>query len=110
VTRGPRARSVRPPAYLCEHMFSPTADPRPAKRSLRDAVRRAVDLAVAFATLSDELPRSHADDPAEHPHRRPLRAPSRARRPGPVHQRAQSCTTPVANRPRRPRSTSSSLR
>jgi hypothetical protein len=92
-------------------MFSPTADPRPAKRSLREAVRRAVDLAVAFATLSDEpLPRRHADDLAAHPHRQPLRAPSRARRPGAVPPRAQSCTTPVADRPRRQSSTSSTMR
>jgi hypothetical protein len=92
-------------------MFPSTADPRPAKRSLRETVRRAVDLAVAFATLSDEpLPRRHADDPAEHPHRVPLRAPSRARRPGAVPQRAQSCTTPVAHRPRQRRSSSSSVR
>jgi hypothetical protein len=92
-------------------MFSPTADPRPAKRSLRETVRRAVDLAVAFATLSDEpLPRRHDDDLAEHPHRVPLRASSRAGRPGSVPQRAQSCTTPVANRPRLRRSSPSSVR
>jgi hypothetical protein len=87
-------------------MFSPTADPRPAKRSLRDAVRRAVDLAVAFATLSDELPRSHADDPALHPHRTPLRAPQRARRPGQVRPRAHVCVSPVPERARRRRHTS----
>jgi hypothetical protein len=89
-------------------MFSPTADPRPAKRSLREAIRRAVDLAVAFATLADEpLPRRHADDLADHPHRVPLRVSSRARRPGVVAPRAHSCTTPVADRPRRARSSSS---
>jgi len=90
-------------------MFSPTADPRPAQRSLRATVRRAVDLVVAFATLADELPpRDHADDLVEaHPHRRPLRAPSRAGRPGGVPSRALTCTTPVASRPRhRSRSTS----
>jgi hypothetical protein len=89
-------------------MFSPTADPRPVKRSLRDAVRRAADLVVAFATLADELrPRDHADDlVGHHPHRQPLVAPSRARRPGAVPSRAQSCTTPVAERPRHRRSTS----
>jgi hypothetical protein len=83
-------------------MFSSTADPRPAKRTLRDAVRRAADLVVAFATLADELPRDHADDLAEaHPHRRPLRTPSRTGRPGGVPSRAHSCTTPVASRPQR---------
>jgi hypothetical protein len=90
-------------------MFSPTADPRQVKRSLRDTVRRAVDLVVAFATLADELPpRDYADDLVEaHPHRRPLRAPSRAGRPGGVPSRAHSCTTPVASRPQRqPRTTS----
>ncbi|HEU4975397.1 MAG TPA: hypothetical protein VFT50_09945 [Baekduia sp.] len=81
-------------------MFSPTASPRPAQRSWRETVRRAVDLAVAFATLSDELPRRHADDLADHPHRLPLRAPSRARRPGAVAPRAHRCTTPLASRGR----------
>jgi hypothetical protein len=90
-------------------MFSSTADPRLAKRSLREAVRRAADLVVAFATLADELPpRVHADDLVEaHPHRRPLRAPSRAGRPGGVPSRAHSCTTPVASRPQRHRRISS---
>jgi hypothetical protein len=83
-------------------MFSPTAPPGSAKRSWREAVRRAVDLAVAFATLSDELPRRHVDDPAVHPHRQPLRASSRARRPGTVPPRAHRCTTPVAQRLRPP--------
>ena len=91
-------------------MFSPTAHPGPAKRSWRDAVRRAVDLAVAFATLSDELPRDHADGPAVHPHRQPLRAPSRARRLGTVPPRAHRCLTPVAVRARRRQRLSSTLR
>jgi len=91
-------------------MFSPTADPRPAKRSFRETFRRAVDLAVAFATLSDELPRRHADDLAAHPHRRPLRTPLRAGRPGTVTPRAHRCTTPLAERRHRARSTSSTVR
>jgi hypothetical protein len=92
-------------------MFSSTADPRPVKRSLRETIRRAADLVVAFATLADELPpRDHVDDLAEaHPHRRPLRAPSRTGRPGGVPSRAHSCTTPVASRPQR-RSRTSSVR
>ena len=32
-------------------MFSPASNPRPAASSWRETVRRAVDLAVAFATL-----------------------------------------------------------
>jgi hypothetical protein len=79
-------------------MFSPTAHPGTAKRSWREAARRAVDLAVAFATLSDELPRRHVDESAVHPHRRPLRAPSRMRRHGSVSPRTHRCTTPVAQR------------
>ena len=46
-------------------MFSPASNPRPAASSWRSTVRRAVDLAVAFATLSDELPRGHCF-PAAH--------------------------------------------
>jgi hypothetical protein len=84
-------------------MFSPTADPRPARSSWREAVRRAVDLAVAFATLSDELPpHGPADEPAVHPHRQALRAPSRARRPGRVAPRVHICLTPLPSRATRP--------
>jgi hypothetical protein len=87
-------------------MFSSTADPRPAKRTLRASVRRAVDLVVAFATLADELPPHRSvDDLADHPHRLPLRAPSRSRRPGATVSRAQSCTMPAADRPRQRRKT-----
>ena len=87
-------------------MFSPASNPRPAASSWRETVRRAVDLAVAFATLSDELPRRPVDDLADHPHRRPLRAPERARRAGRVAARPQSCRTPLADRPRRRQLTS----
>jgi hypothetical protein len=74
-------------------MFSPVSDPRPAASSWRATVRRAVDLAVAFATLesctaADDLwsggadaapasasPHGPVDVPAPHPHRAPLSAP-----------------------------------
>src|SRR5215470_16637454 len=75
-----------------------------------DALRRGLDLVVAFATLRDaELPpddgldrpvycddRDRATD--VHPHRRPLRAPARARRPGAVRTPEQHCTTPLGTR------------
>jgi hypothetical protein len=77
-------------------MFSPTPSRRPAERTWRAAVRRAVDLAVAFATLEDSIePRGHDDDRVTHPHRRPLRAVSRARRPGAGAARPQHCVTPT---------------
>ncbi len=88
-------------------MFSSLQDSGPARARWRDGVRRAVELAVAFATLeSYELPRrgphgavdeslraSRSADPAgAHPHRAPLRAPGRPRRPGRVAARVQPCT------------------
>jgi len=88
-------------------MFSPTSNTRPAPRSARllSAVRNAVDLAVAFATLeSYDLsgPHGSVDRPATHPHRDRLRAPSRAGRPGAVPARAHHCVTPrTERRPRR---------
>ena len=73
-------------------MFSPRSTSGPPRASLRAAIRRAVDLAVAFATLeSYELPRNgphgaldatlraprSADAVcAVHTHRTPLRAPA----------------------------------
>jgi len=93
-------------------MFSPTSNPRPAPPSWRAAVRRAVDLTVAFATLesvptardlmprredpapSSTCPHGLVDIPAPHPHRAPLRAPERLRRAGRVPARAQQCLTP----------------
>jgi hypothetical protein len=80
-------------------MFSPTPTPRTDPRNWRDAVRRAVDLAVAFATLADELgddvPHGSVDHPALHPHRAPLRAQSAPRRPGAGAPRPQHCLTPL---------------
>jgi hypothetical protein len=76
------------------------------KRHWRERFRRAVDLAVAFATLEDiteardvgPTAPGHPDAPGsyDHPHRRPLRAPQRSRRPGIVAARVQPCTTPLA--------------
>ena len=100
-------------------MFSPTPTPRPVDatrrgeagssrsgaRNWRVTVRRAVDLAVAFATLSDDLgtgsrgaaavPHGTVDGPVRHHHRRPLRSSSPARRPGTVAGRPQICLSPV---------------
>ena len=93
-------------------MFSPTSNPRTAAPSWFTAARRAVDLAVAFATLesattardlwlrredparSSTCPHGLIDVPAPHPHRAPLRAPVRPGRPGRVPARAQHCLTP----------------
>jgi hypothetical protein len=78
---------------------------RSPQRSWRDRLRRAVDLAVAFATLEDDLaaatttPPCHPDAPRslhDHPHRQPLRGAQRPRRPGVVAARVQPCTTPLA--------------
>src|SRR5436190_19975662 len=90
--------SVRPPSYRCEHMFWKVTSPRPGVRpSWRAAVSRAVDLAVAFATLEDVSgPHGHPGDAEPHPHRRPLRTPPRARRPGAVAARPHLCVTPLA--------------
>ena len=81
-------------------MFPVTERPLRSAGGWRAALRRAVDVAVAFATLDDagEPPAT----PVEHPHRRPLRAPARARRPGAVRARHESCTTPLLPRPPRP--------
>jgi hypothetical protein len=93
-------------------MFSPTTNPRPAPSTWRAAVRRAVDLTVAFATLESATsardlmsrreeparpsacPHGLVDTPALSPHRAPLRAPLRPGRPGTVPARAQHCLTP----------------
>jgi len=98
-------------------MFSPSSNPRIAPRPWRQAVRRAVDLTVAFATLEsaasprelfsrDASPHTGAcphgliDASAPHPHRTPLRRSARPGRPGTVPSRAQDCLVPLAGRPR----------
>jgi hypothetical protein len=93
-------------------MFSPTSNLRPAPSTWRAAVRRAVDLTVAFATLesatsardliphredparSSACPHGPIDTPTSSPHRAPLRAPLRPGRSGTVPARAQYCLTP----------------
>jgi hypothetical protein len=88
-------------------MFSQASDSRTARPSWREALRRAVDLAVAFATLEDlssppGLLDAHEPGPAgPHPHRRPLRPASRARRPGAGAPRPQICLTAPERAPRR---------
>jgi hypothetical protein len=111
--------SVRVRAYGCEHMFSPTAQPRTSTRpgrtssaraqSWRAAFRRAVGLVVAFATLAEDAPHGPADHPEPHPHRRPLPRHKRVRRAGQVQARAHVCLTPLAPRPRRAARRTSSL-
>jgi hypothetical protein len=98
-------------------MFSPSSNPRIATRPWRQAVRRAVDLAVAFATLESATsareissrdashhpstcPHGLLDASAPHPHRMPLRRQARPGRPGTVPARAQDCLVPLAGRPR----------
>lgn len=99
-------------------MFSPTSHSRTAPRDWRGAFRRAVDLAVAFATLEScttarallprrdpvaapgASPHGLIDAPASHPHRTTLRAPARPGRAGAVRAREQDCTAPIG-RPRR---------
>lgn len=69
---------------------------RSPDRHWRERLRRAVDLAVAFATLEDAPPApGHPDAPGPHPHRRPLRSPQRSRRPGAVPARVAHCTAPL---------------
>ena len=64
----------------------------------QQGLRKAVDLAVAFATLADaepsESPRAPVD-PAAHPHRKPLRPSTRPRRPGEAVRRTEHCLSPV---------------
>ena len=72
----------------------------------RARLRRALDLAVAFATLEDAPPPpGHPDAPGplhDHPHRRTLPSPQHRRRPGTVAARVTPCTTPLApSAPRR---------
>jgi hypothetical protein len=71
----------------------------------QQGLRKAVDLAVAFATLADaepsESPRAPVD-PADHPHRTPLRPTSRPRRPGEAVRRVEVCTAPVNRQPADP--------
>jgi hypothetical protein len=99
-------------------MFSPTRTTRKAGPAWLDAVRRTVDLAVAFATLEScttarallprrdpvaapgASPHGLIDAPASHPHRTTLRAPARPGRAGAVRAREQDCTAPIG-RPRR---------
>jgi hypothetical protein len=80
-------------------MFPATEPPLRTAGGLRAALRRAVDVAIAFATLEDGDEPAVA--PAAHPHRRPLRAPARTRRPGAARARPQDCTTPLLTRPPR---------
>lgn len=105
-------------------MFPSAPDITSERRGWRAAVRRAVDLVVAFATLEDpELdasvqegweafdddarehlrgsarPAHHVTDP--HPHRRPLRPAVRAGRPGAVPERPTPCVPAVSHRSRR---------
>jgi hypothetical protein len=100
-------------------MFSPTPNSRPAPSSWLHAVRNAVDLAVAFATLEScttarELlprrdsaavpsacPRGLTDAPALHPHRSALRASPRSGRAGAVPARDIPCLAPLSGRSRR---------
>ena len=100
-------------------MFSPASNPRPAASSWRETVRRAVDLAVAFATLescttardlwsggadaasTSASPHGPVDLPAPHPHRAPLSAPVRPGRAGTVPARTHCCVTPHRAHPRR---------
>jgi hypothetical protein len=100
-------------------MFSPTSTTRTAAPSWLQAVRRTVDLAVAFATLEsytsarELLPRRDSDGASSasphglndvsawHPHRTALRAPARPGRAGAVRAREQDCITPSIGRPRR---------
>jgi hypothetical protein len=99
-------------------MFSPAPNPRPAAPSWRATVRRAVDLAVAFATLescttasdlwsggTDAAPASASphgpvEHPAPHPHRVPLSAQVRPGRAGTVPARTHCCITPHRAHPR----------
>jgi hypothetical protein len=100
-------------------MFSHTSHPRTRPQTTLSAVRRAVDMVVAFATLESATslreilprrepwpapstcPRDLLDAPAPHPHRGPLRLRARQGRPGAVPARAQDCTPPGIGRPRR---------
>ena len=100
-------------------MFSPASNPRPAASSWRATVRRAVDLAVAFATLEScttardlwsggvdaALPSASPHGPVEfptpHPQRAPLSATVRPGRPGTVPARTHCCVTPHRALPRR---------
>ena len=78
-------------------MFPRALQPRSERLPLRDTLRRAADLIVAFATLEEvsgsrDHPGGHG---SIHPHRRPLRPGAHARRPGAVAARPAVCTSPV---------------
>ncbi len=102
---GGERRSERPVAA------SPAPEVRQkptARLSLREKVRHAVDLTVAFVLLEDApsestadvnptSPRPEIDD--RHPHRKPLRPMPRPRRPGAAAARPQACISPVGHRP-----------
>jgi hypothetical protein len=92
-------------------MFGP-ASSSTTPTGWHQAVRRALDVAIAFATLDGygiDGPRDAAPEPAspqgpkpqEHPHRAPLTAPRPPRRPGAVRQRPVRCVTPLELAPRR---------
>jgi hypothetical protein len=83
-----------------------------ARRSLREKVRHAVDLTVAFVLLEDAPSESTADVHAtsprpeiddRHPHRKPLRPMPRPRRPGAAAHRPQLCTAPLSPAPTAPK-------
>jgi hypothetical protein len=72
----------------------------------QQAVRRALDVTIAFATLDSygiDGPRDAAPDPPspqgpppqEHPHRAPLTAPRPPRRPGAGRRPPVRCVTPL---------------
>src|SRR3954451_677145 len=75
-----------------------------ARRSLRELLRGALEVALEFATLGEATLAQPPSRPAppvhvsEHPHRRALVRPSRPRRAGAVPARAQVCTAPVSAR------------
>ena len=86
---------------------APVAEGLPERPFARwqQGLRKAVDLAVAFATLADvetsDSPRAPVDQ-ADHPHRTPLRPTSRPRRPGEAVRRTEVCTAPVNRVPADP--------
>ena len=107
--RSARARSVRPPPYLHEHMFPTLTTRRPSNRSLRERVRDAVGTALEFATLGEATlgpaaPQAPVPQPAPahsarstaptvaHPHRRRLIVSTMRAGAASVRPRAQVCT------------------
>jgi len=84
-------------------MFSPTPNTQTQRTPWRVSVWRAVDRAVAFATLDAyglEDPHAAVDTPEPLHDRVPLQAPRRPRRPAPA-PRVLHCVAPSEARPRR---------